>query len=75
MAQPLKYSVLLLYPEHASEDYGETYYTYVSASDPSEAIHHAQQNAFRDNSENYDALDFRPVLVIRGWKKDVNPRS
>ena len=62
------YSVLLLYPDYVSEQYGtETYYAFVTASDPIDAAAVAQRQAVADQVvEIDDPADFAPLLVTQG---------
>lgn len=74
MEQTLKpYTVLLLYPDHMSDNYGEeTYFTHVEALDPDAAIAAAQQEAVQANTADGDEpdmsimADFNPLLVLNG---------
>ena len=73
----MKYSVLLLYPDHAAENYGEeTYLAWVETTTPEDAILAAQLEAQEANNiicwEDVD--DFLPLLVVQGHIVDVNPR-
>jgi hypothetical protein len=63
------YSVLLLYPDYASRQYGEeTYYAFVTAADPIEAVANAQAQAVaaQEGVEIDDPEDFAPLLVTLG---------
>jgi hypothetical protein len=61
------YSVLLLYPDYANDGGNETFYAFVEAPDPIEAVAVAQRQALQVNEwvEN-DAVDFTPLLVTEG---------
>jgi hypothetical protein len=60
------YSVLLRYPDYAS-DGDETYYAFVEAADSVAAVTEAQQKAILTNEwEDRDPADFAPLLVIEG---------
>jgi hypothetical protein len=61
------YSVLLLYPDHINCDGTETYYAWVDASDPIQAVAQAQREAVAANDcvEN-EQQDFAPLLVTEG---------
>ncbi len=70
----LRYSVLLLYPDYLSDE-RETYYTFVTASCPTEAACDAQLEAARAvrHGDDVDADDLRELagdfkveLVLRG---------
>jgi hypothetical protein len=62
------YSVLLLYPDYATDDYGtDTYYAFVEASDPIDAVAVAQREAVAaQDAEIDDPADFAPLLVTQG---------
>lgn len=62
------YSVLLLYPDFACMQHGtETYYAFVEASDPIDAVAVAQRQAVAAQEvEIDDPTDFLPLLVTQG---------
>ncbi len=61
------YSVLLLYPDYANDSGTETYYTFVEAKDPSEAVDLAQRHAIAGlEDDQIEADAFAPLLVIEG---------
>lgn len=64
------YTVILLYPEYATEDYGADIYVNCSVSpDPEIAVREVQQMAAAANAHNdplIGASDFRPIAVIDG---------
>lgn len=67
------FSVLLLYPDYLSDNYGEeTYYAHVTALNADDAIKVAQTEAAKANTaegEEFDIRDaqsFAPLLVIEG---------
>ena len=62
------YSVLLLYPDYVSEQYGtETYYAFVEAADPLDAVAVAQREAVSAQDIEIDnPTDFAPLLVTQG---------
>ncbi len=66
------YSVLLLYPDSLSQNYGEeTYYAHVKAASPAEAVKAAQKEAAEANAEDAEdeeeyAESFLPLLCIEG---------
>jgi hypothetical protein len=61
------YSVLLLYPDYANDSGTETYYAFVEATDPIEAIAVAQQEAVTaQQGMDGDPEDFAPLLVTPG---------
>ena len=68
-ADPAKkpYSVLLLYPADANDGGAETYYAFVEAAGPLEAIAIAQQQAGEAQVAGIDdPTDFIPLLVTQG---------
>ncbi len=61
------YSVLLLYPDYLGNYGEETYYAFVEALDPIEAVALAQgEAAAAQDVEIGDPADFAPLLVTRG---------
>ncbi len=61
------YSVLLLYPDDQNDSGTETYYEFVTASDPIEAVAQAQrQAAAAQDGVEIDPEDFAPLLVTQG---------
>ena len=62
------YSVLLLYPDYANDSGTETYYAFVEASDPIDAVAVAQRQAVaaQEGVEIDDPDDFAPLLVTEG---------
>jgi hypothetical protein len=61
------YSVLLLYPDYANDSGLETYYAFVEALDPIEAVATAQREAVRSQDGMVgDPEDFPPLLVTPG---------
>jgi hypothetical protein len=66
--QQQTYSVLLLYPDYLSEQYGEeTYYAFVEAANSLDAVAAAQREAaVAQDVEIDDPADFAPLLVTRG---------
>jgi hypothetical protein len=61
------YSVLLLYPDYANDSGTETYYAFVDASDPIEAVTTAQRTAFAaQDGLVFPPPDFHPLLVTEG---------
>lgn len=72
--KPLKeYSVLLRYPDYVS-DTGETFYAFVTASNPKQAVALAQQDACELNNLT-ERDDFAPILVTAGHNKGLNYES
>jgi hypothetical protein len=65
LSQP--FSVLLLYPDYANDSGTETFYAFVEACDPQDAVALAQRQA-SSAQEGIDIApdDFQPVLVIEG---------
>ena len=61
------YSVLLLYPDYLDDTGSETYYAFVEATDPIEAVVVAQrQAAAAQTVEIDDPSDFATLLVTEG---------
>jgi hypothetical protein len=58
------YSVLLLYPDYANGSGTETYYAFVEAADPIDAVAVAQRQASGEDEHAPD--DYAPLLVIEG---------
>ena len=66
-AEGRPYSVLLLYPDYADDGGSESYYAFVTASDPIEAVALAQQLAVAaQEGIEIEPDDFSPLLVIEG---------
>ena len=73
-----KYTVILLYPDYMSENYGqETYMTCVDAKNPTEAVANARAeiSAGGENEQDEEAepTDFFVIAVIAGDHEDLNP--
>jgi hypothetical protein len=61
------YSVLLLYPDYANDGGMETYYAFVTAADPIEAVAVAQRQAMAaQEGVIFPPDDFAPLLVTQG---------
>jgi hypothetical protein len=61
------YSVLLLYPDYANHSGTETYYTFVEAPGPFDAVTVARRQAIAaQEGVAIDPIDFDPLLVIEG---------
>jgi hypothetical protein len=61
------YSVLLLYPDYVGNYGEETYYAFVEAADPIEAVTVAQRQAVAAETVDIDDPDdFAPLLVTAG---------
>ena len=61
------YSVLLLYPDFLNDGGSETYYAFVEARDPIEAVAVAQEQAAAAQVVDIDdPADFAPLLVTQG---------
>lgn len=72
------YSVLLLYPDYIADEFGkETYFAWVEAESPEQAVYAAQRMAWIDNTEGEDDLlhpdDFFPLITIQGHHGDLTP--
>ena len=79
-----KYTVILIYPDHVAENYGEEFYTaYVEAKTPKQALAEARAKALTDNSlssdpesDNFcDAADFACVAMFEGHHDVINPED
>jgi hypothetical protein len=61
------YSVLLLYPDDMNDNGAETYYAFVEALDPVDAVALAQQEAVTSQGNiECEPQDFAPLLVTPG---------
>ena len=61
------YSVLLLYPDYANDNGTETYYAFVEATDPIDAVAMAQHEAAAtQDGMDGEPEDFAPLLVTPG---------
>jgi len=61
------FSVLLLYPDHVNQSGKATYYTFVEALDPIQAVAVAQREAVTaQDGVEFDSEDFAPLLVTPG---------
>jgi hypothetical protein len=64
------YSVLLLYPDYANDTGTETYYAFVEALDPIQAVALAQREAVTaQECMDGDPEDFAPLLVTPGHNR------
>ena len=75
-----QYTVLLLYPDYAADEFGkETYLAWVEAESPEDAVLTAQEEAippWADPPGNYDPEEgagFYPLLVVEGHLSDLTP--
>jgi hypothetical protein len=61
------FSVLLLYPDYANDSGTETYYAFVEALDPIDAVARAQRQAVAAQTGRQGRRrDFAPLLVTQG---------
>ncbi|TXG96128.1 MAG: hypothetical protein E6R08_10165 [Nevskiaceae bacterium] len=74
------FSVLLLYPDYATDNYGqETYLTAVMAADPEQALALARKEAVDSNTTSEgectidNPSDFFCLAVFEGHHHDVQP--
>lgn len=72
------FTVLLLYPDYLSENYGEeTYTAWVDAYNPADAVRRAQKQALRaqpnDQRAGSRAIDFGSLAVFEGHLHNLNP--
>jgi uncharacterized hydantoinase/oxoprolinase family protein len=73
--KPLKdYSVLLMYPDYCSEQYGEdTYYDFVRARSPKEAVRIARKRCRDTNDLDLEDLyDLACLLVTDGHNQGLD---
>lgn len=77
--RPKRYTVILIYPDIAADQYGEDFYwAHVSAADPASALMRARAEAFdvNDLTEATCApVDFACVACIEGWHYNQNPED
>lgn len=67
------YTVILLYPDYSTDDFGHnTWMESVEAADPEEAVHTARE-ACADLAEIEEPEDLYVIAVIEGEHHDVNP--
>lgn len=73
------YTVILMYPDHDCESYGETWMGTVQGANPTEAVQNARLECIEDNNwdvddpEAPDPDDYAVVAVIAGSHEDLNP--
>ena len=66
------YSVLLMYPDYVADVYGETYYDFVAATSPKDAVKIARERcAEAHNLDLEDWEDLAVVLITEGHNKGV----
>lgn len=74
LGEPVNFTVVLLYPEHLTNDFGEATYTaHVEARSPREARTLARLEAMQANEDCDDGEDFGCVAVFRGWLTNEAP--
>jgi len=67
-----KYTVILMYPDYAADNYGDTWCQAVNATDPAHAVTVAQEECMADNKSSIDkADDLKPVSVFEGDHNDL----
>ena len=68
------YSVLLLYPDYISDNFGhETYYDFVGARGVKSAIKEARRRCIATNDLDLDSPDdLHALLVVEGHQKGLN---
>ncbi len=75
------YSVLLLYPDYMSDVWGKSYYSFVEANDPEQAVEVARQACMQANTEEGGFAgvstpeDLACLLVIHGRHSDLHVRG
>lgn len=71
------YTVILLYPDYVTDDFGETFMTSVDAIDPVAAVREARLECLDSNKwtgeDAYPLEDFRVIAVMAGKHEDLNP--
>lgn len=74
------WTVLLSRPDYIAEDQFDTYMTHVEADTPADALKIAQVKAYEHDYDEHEreegigkAVDYAPLLVIRGRHKDETP--
>ena len=67
------YSVLLLYPDYIADTFGETYYDFVRARSPRQAVKISQTRCVSSNELNADPNDFVCLLVTKGHNQGLWP--
>jgi hypothetical protein len=70
----MQYSVLLKYPESMTDGALETYYAFVDADNPVQAVHTARIEAvlFQGDEPGYALRDFAVLLVVEGHHLDYS---
>ena len=71
-----KYTVLLMYPDYISNDYGkETYQAFAAGAGVEDAIKEARQDCISDNAgAEFDSPEDLSVLAVyEGHQLDVSP--
>jgi hypothetical protein len=72
------YSVMLLYPDYLSDGH-QTFYTWVHAAGPADAVHRARIEAMTSNGWTPDDVadeeDFICLLVTEGHNVALDPES
>lgn len=69
-----EYTVLLLYPDYLSSDYGtETEQCHVFAFTPAEAVVNARTGIKKSNPDLVDPTDMLALAVYPGHLTDLNP--
>lgn len=76
MKPVLLFSVLLLRPDTIANQYGEdTYFTFVGANDPVDAVRKARIEACQFDEGITEPEDYFVLLVIAGAHTDINPEQ
>lgn len=61
-----------MYPDYATDDFGETWLDSVEAENPVDAVLVARSKCASDNEQlQMDPVDLRPVCVIEGIHNDL----
>lgn len=70
---PQPYTVILLYPDHCTDTYGETWCGHVTALNPAAALAEARRQCITDNQfdADTDPDDFAVVSIFAGQHHDL----
>lgn len=74
MRELKKFTVLLLYPDYASNCYGhETYLAHVNADGPGQAIDRARSECKNESGASFESLDdLHCLALLEGHHDDMN---
>ena len=66
-----KFTVILMYPDYSTDNYGETWCAAVDARNPVEAVEVAQKQCAGDSTVIDNPDDLLPISVFEGDHKDL----